>query len=156
MQLLEFKDYLDLSESTRRRILEGSHEKELLSVGIRFLKQYPDMVETIQELSVMKSPSMDGMPHGSGVGDPTCARAAALENAKFGVWLIESTLKEVTTKDEAPWLLAYCTEEMRYPDLLEFGLTDKSRRTYVRMKRTFLIRLGAKLMGEEEYSDYVS
>jgi len=96
-----------------------------------FSLQYWDLREQLEAICYVSSPDGDGMPRGSGVGDPTGTKAALIAELSEKVNLIESCvrdadpsikkglLKGVTTPNCSPnWLrdhgFLYCGNDKYY------------------------------------------
>ena len=85
--------------------ISGKRYKELCG----FCEQYPEWKHELSSLPVLRAVQIDGMPHGSSVGDPTSALALRRHIIELKCMLIEETAKEAS-----PELWQYIIQSVCY------------------------------------------
>lgn len=78
-----------------------------------FCRQYDDKKQRAAHARRVCAVSIDGLPHGTGVGDPTASRAAHAERLQRDVDLIDRTAQEAAGT-LAPYLLRNVTRGIPY------------------------------------------
>ncbi len=108
-----------------------------------FCLQYKEKKAKIEDAISLKSPSFSGMPHGSGISDPTAKAGEAIAKWQEDIDLIESTAKEV---DEffAPWIIKSVTEDVPIWCLItKYGLPS-AEKVFAKKRRQFYYLLAVK------------
>ncbi len=114
--------------------------KELRS----FCLQYDEKLARLNDAYSLKSPNLSGMPHGSGISDPTERAAELAEKYRNDIDLIENTAKEVDP-ELAPFLIKNVTSEkcMLWVLKTRYGM-EVSEKTFYKKRREFYYRLALK------------
>lgn len=96
---------------------------------VNFCLQYPELKAKAANVSGIRAVTYDGMPHGSGVGDPTARQAAILAEAERKIEIIERNVKEVAG-NLAPWMLKGITDDKMTYDKLRYDFGFPMNATY--------------------------
>ena len=75
-----------------------------------FCLQYDEKLARLNDAYSLKSPNLSGMPHGSGISDPTAKAAELCGKYRADIELIEKTAKEVD-EEIAPFLIKNVTSD---------------------------------------------
>jgi hypothetical protein len=127
-------------------------EKHAFLSAYHFALQYPEWKRQYADSvgSAVKAVDYDGMPHGSGTGDPT-ARIAMRSNILSGnIALIESVAL-TAGRDLAEYLLYAVTNEgvsykyLRYGRCKHLGPIPCGKNEYYQMRRLFYYLLSKKM-----------
>ena len=104
-----------------------------------FCRQYDDKRQRAAMARGLSAVKMDGMPHGTGTGDPTAAKAARAARLQADVDLIDQTAREAA--DElAPYLIRNVTRGIPYDCLgVPCGVNQ-----FGKMRRRFFYLLAQK------------
>lgn len=78
---------------------------------VNFCFQYPELKDELRALDGFRSHAGDGMPHGSGTGDPTAASGERRAELSSKIDLIETTVKECVGGVLYPYMLRGVTDE---------------------------------------------
>lgn len=112
-----------------------------------FCLQYPELISRreILENGGIKGVKYDGMPHGSGTGDPTALHAMELDNVTRKIDIIEGTCKEVAM-ELAPWMLMAITDDkMTYDKLRWIHGMPISMTDYIVLRRKLYWTIAQKI-----------
>ncbi len=121
---------------------------EISRAGYRELRnfclQYDEKLARLNDAYSLKSPNLSGMPHGSGISDPTARAAELCEKYKEDIDLIEKTAKEVDL-ELAPFILKNVTSEKCPPWVLKtrYGM-EAGERQFNQKRRQFYYLLALK------------
>ena len=115
-------------------------------------KQRDDLENVIKDGGILKGVSYDGMPHGSGVGDPTYMAAVRHEANLNKLHLLERKISiiesnvNVVSKELNHWMLKAITEEDATYDKLRYedGM-PLPRNAYSCMRREIYYRISKTL-----------
>lgn len=109
-----------------------------------FCLQYSEKKEKLKDALCLKSPSFSGMPHGSGVSDPTAKAAAIYDKYKSDIDLIENTAKEVAP-EIAKYIILNVTSENCPPWMLktQYGM-EAGEKYFCKKRRLFYYNLAVK------------
>lgn len=99
-----------------------------------FCLQYDEKLARLNDAYSLKSPNLSGMPHGSGVSDPTARAAELCEKYRADIDLIESTAKEVDPT-LAPFIIKNVTTENCPVWVLKSRYEMKTGENQFRLKR---------------------
>lgn len=109
-----------------------------------FCLQYDEKLARLNDAYSLKSPNLSGMPHGSGISNPTERAAELCEKYRKDVDIIESTAKEV---DEylAPFIIKNVTQKDCPPWVLKsmYGMAA-GEKEFNKKRREFYYRLAVK------------
>lgn len=109
-----------------------------------FCLQYDEKLARLNDAYSLKSPNLSGMPHGSGISDPTARAAELCEKYRNDIDLIERTAKEV---DEvlAPFLIKNVTSDKCPPWVLKtrYGM-EAGEKKFNLKRRQFYYLLAVK------------
>lgn len=64
-----------------------------------FAYQYDDWMLAAEEVTEISSPQLDGLPHGSGIGDPVARVAVARERAMRKIKMVDDCVRACTQDD---------------------------------------------------------
>ena len=122
--------------------------KHAFYTAYHYALQYDDWKREYNALDgAVGAVKVDGMPHGSEVGNPTSTIGIRRAELAEKMRVIEETVKEV---DEAlfPWLIVAVTkEDINYNYLLTMMRIPCSRNVYYGLRRQFYYRLCKKIGG---------
>ena len=108
-----------------------------------FCMQYPEWRVEADSLLGVQGGGLDGMPHGSTVGDPVSAAAARRARLLRKIRIIEECAQDV---DDGRWyaalILNVCIRK-RYEDLTSI-LPTSNRNAFFRARREFFIKLNER------------
>ena len=109
-----------------------------------FCLQYDEKLARINDAYSLKSPNLSGMPHGSGISNPTERAAELCEKYKRDIELIEETAKEVDPK-LAPFIIRNVTSDKCPPWVLKtrYGM-ETGERQFNKKRRQFYYLLALK------------
>lgn len=109
-----------------------------------FCLQYDEKLARLNDAYSLKSPNLSGMPHGSGVSDPTARAAELCEKYRADIDLIESTAKEVDP-GLAPFLIRNVTSDKCPPWVLKtrYGM-ETGEKQFNLKRRQFYYLLALK------------
>ncbi len=109
--------------------------------------QYPEWKDEYQALQSsigISAVNYDGMPHGSGVGDPTSSEAIRLADLDAKMKLLEDTVMEVAP-EIYQWLLKGVTEDRPFYYLHDTMRMPLERDAYYERRRKFYYLMAHKL-----------
>ena len=109
-----------------------------------FCLQYDEKLARLNDAYSLKSPNLSGMPHGSGISDPTERAAELAVKYKEDIDLIENTAKEIDA-ELAPFIIKNVTSDKCPPWVLKtrYGM-ETSEKTFNKKRRQFYYRLAVK------------
>lgn len=109
-----------------------------------FCLQYDEKLARLNDAYSLKSPNLSGMPHGSGISDPTARAAELCEKYRNDIDLIEKTAKEVDP-ELAPFIIKNVTSEKCPPWVLKtrYGM-ETGERQFNLKRRQFYYLLALK------------
>lgn len=109
-----------------------------------FCLQYDEKLARLNDAYSLKSPNLSGMPHGSGISDPTARAAELCEKYKEDIDLIEKTAREVDPK-LAPFIIKNVTSENCPPWVLKtrYGM-EAGEKQFNKKRRQFYYLLALK------------
>lgn len=109
-----------------------------------FCLQYSEKKEKLKDALCLKSPNLSGMPHGTGVSDPTAKAAALYEKYKRDTELIEKTAEEVAP-EISKYIILNVTSENCPPWVLkaQYGM-EAGEKYFNKMRRKFYFYLAQK------------
>ena len=109
-----------------------------------FCLQYDEKLARLNDSYSLKSPNLSGIPHGSGVSDPTEHAAELAEKYHRDIELIEKTAKEVDS-ELAPFLIKNVTSDKCPPWVLKsrYGM-EISEKAFNKKRRQFYYLLAIK------------
>lgn len=110
-----------------------------------FCLQYKELKAEASDIAGLKAVSYTGMPHGSGVGDPTARQAERIAEASRKVDIIERNVR-IVSGELYYWLLRGITEEdMTYDKLRYEEGMPLSRNYYSSMRREVYYRIAQEI-----------
>lgn len=86
---------------------------------VNFCLQYPELKAKMYNISGLRGVNYDGMPHGSGVGDPTARQAEIIAEADRKIRIIESNVNRASG-ELSPWMLKAVTDDRATYDRLRY------------------------------------
>ncbi len=106
-----------------------------------FCLQYDEKLARLNDSYSLKSPNLSGMPHGSGISDPTERAAELAIKYKEDIDLIEKIAKKVDP-ELAPFIIKNVTSEKCPPWVLKtrYGM-EIGEKTFNKKRREFYYRL---------------
>ena len=109
-----------------------------------FCLQYDEKLARLNDAYSLKSPNLSGMPHGSGITDPTERAAELCAKYKTDIDLIENTAREVDP-ELAPFLIKNVTSDECPPWVLKsrYGM-ETGEKTFNKKRRQFYYLLALK------------
>lgn len=109
-----------------------------------FCLQYDEKLARLNDAYSLKSPNLSGMPHGSGISDPTARAAELCEKYKEDIDLIEKTAREVDPK-LAPFIIKNVTSDKCPPWVLKtrYGM-EAGEKQFNKKRRQFYYLLALK------------
>lgn len=109
-----------------------------------FCLQYSEKLAMLNDAYSLKSPNLSGMPHGSGVSNPTERAAEIAEKYRKDVELIENTAREVDA-NLAPFIIRNVTSEKCPAWVLKarYGM-EAGERQFNKKRRQFYYLLALK------------
>ncbi len=99
-----------------------------------FCMAYREMVKERNDISVLRSPVIDDMPHGSGTSDPTAREAVRLTELTRRIDIIETAIRETSSGNR--WLFLSVTEGKSYRELVTDYGCPYDRNAFTRMRRS--------------------
>lgn len=110
-----------------------------------FCLQYRELKAESQDISGIKGVTYTGIPHGSGVGDPTARQAERIAEASRKVEIIERNVKLVAG-ELSYWMIRGLTEEnMTYDKLRYEEGMPLPRNYYSQMRREIYWRIAQEI-----------
>ena len=119
-------------------------KKERYLELLHFCRQYPDWRTEVGSLVGPKGINLDGMPHGSSVGDPVAAAADRRAGLLAKIQLVDDCAAEI---DGGRWYAALIQNVClaRPYSLLDISLLPTSdRNTFFKARRLFFILLNER------------
>ena len=109
-----------------------------------FCLQYDEKLARLNDAYSLKSPNLSGMPHGSGLSDPTERAAELAIKYKEDIELIEKTAKEVDP-NLAPFIIKNVTSDKCPPWVLKtrYGM-EAGEKQFNKKRRQFYYLLALK------------
>jgi hypothetical protein len=109
-----------------------------------FCLQYDEKLARLNDAYSLKSPNLSGMPHGSGISNPTERAAELCEKYRKDIELIEETAKEVDPK-LAPFIIKNVTSDKCPPWVLKtrYGM-EAGEKYFCKKRRQFYYVLALK------------
>ena len=109
-----------------------------------FCLQYDEKLARLNDVYSLKSPNLSGMPHGSGISDPTARAAELCEKYRGDIELIQQTAKEID-EELAPFLIKNVTSDKCPPWVLKtrYGMEAGEKRFNLK-RRQFYYLLAVK------------
>ena len=106
-----------------------------------FCLQYDEKLARLNDSYSLKSPNLSGMPHSSGISDPTERAAELAIKYKEDIDLIEKIAKKVDP-ELAPFIIKNVTSEKCPPWVLKtrYGM-EIGEKTFNKKRREFYYRL---------------
>jgi len=103
-----------------------------------FTLQYPEWKHQLEEVTFLGSPEISGMPHGSGVGDPTGSLATASAELISKINLIDGCVKDAAPpKFQKGLLKGLTTPNSNYNWLYARGYIKCGSQKYYQMRGMF-------------------
>lgn len=116
--------------------------------------QYPELKRQAEDLTnSLKAVSMDGLPKGSGNGDPTQTAAMKLMEINSKLEPIETALHEVCDDELYPFMLYNVAHEIPYDQLCFYfaAMVPMGRQKFYQVRRRFFYVLDKKEKNHHAY-----
>lgn len=115
---------------------------------LHFCRQYPDWKAEAASLLGVHGQAMDGMPHGSTVGDPVAAIAARRERLTNNIEIVDSCAASVEGGRWYPALIQNVCMGRSYSTLSVTVLPNSNRNSFFNARKEFFLALDMKRSGD--------
>lgn len=114
-------------------------------LAVAYCQTYPEWRQELEDLTILHSPAMDGMPHSTDVSDSTARNAMRVMRIQDKIQLIEDIVKECCSDSLYPYMLLAVTREgLTWAELQEGGIPT-SRTAFFMMKRQILYEVSRRM-----------
>lgn len=127
-------------------------KKERYLELLHFCRQYPDWKTEAASLLGVHGQALDGMPHGSNVGDPVAAVTARRENLLRKIALIDECAVAVEGGRWYAALIQNVCLNRPYSELVETAivLPNSNRNSFFSARKTFFLLLNSRKGGSSD------